>query len=125
MCVFHRRSGQAQWAKARLVRYADDFVIMAKALGRIRAWVERTVEGWLGLTINREKTRIVRLTPEQRTRVSTFSATRFGMSWDRYGRGHALFHGGALGQGGHSDEGRQCGQLINSRHNGIEPDAAC
>jgi RNA-directed DNA polymerase len=28
--VFHREDGPAQWAKAKLVRYADDFVVMAR-----------------------------------------------------------------------------------------------
>jgi len=54
--VFHRRNGPGRWAKARLVRFADDFVIMARYVGpQITGWVERTVEGWLGLKINREK----------------------------------------------------------------------
>lgn len=61
---FHR-DGPGTWAKARLVRYADDFVIMARYVGnRITGWVEQTVEGWLGLTINRTKTRVIVLTPE-------------------------------------------------------------
>lgn len=43
--VFHRRGGPGRWAKARLVRYADDFVIMARFVeGQITGWVERTVE---------------------------------------------------------------------------------
>jgi len=62
--VFHRAGGPAQWAGARLVRYADDFVILAKAIEpRLTTWVERTLEGWLGLTINRTKTRVVQMAP--------------------------------------------------------------
>lgn len=58
---FHR-DGPGQWAHARLVRYADDFVIMARYIGaRITTWVDGTVEGWLGLTINRRKTRVIEL----------------------------------------------------------------
>jgi RNA-directed DNA polymerase len=39
---FHR-DGPGQWAHARLVRYADDFVIMARYIGaRITTWVD----GW-------------------------------------------------------------------------------
>lgn len=61
---FHR-DGPGKWAKAHLVRYADDFVIMARYVGdRITGWVEDTVEGWLGLTINRRKTRVVVLEPD-------------------------------------------------------------
>jgi RNA-directed DNA polymerase len=54
--------GPAVWAKARLVRYADDFVVMAKHLSpRIVAFIEETIEGRLGLVLNREKTKIVKL----------------------------------------------------------------
>jgi len=45
-----------------MVRYADDFVILARYQGdRILDWVEVTVEDWMGLEINREKTKVVRL----------------------------------------------------------------
>jgi RNA-directed DNA polymerase len=60
--VFYRADGPGVWAKAKLVRYADDFVILARYQGaRLREWIETTIEDWLGLSINREKTRIVRL----------------------------------------------------------------
>lgn len=59
---FYRDEGPGKWAKAKLVRYADDFVILARFIdGRITRWVEHTLEGWMGLTLNREKTRVVRL----------------------------------------------------------------
>jgi RNA-directed DNA polymerase len=45
-----------------LVRYADDFVVMARYQGpRIDEWLDAKLEGWLGLTINREKTKVVNL----------------------------------------------------------------
>ena len=87
---FHRRAGPGQWANARLIRYADDFVIMAKDIGQIPAWVELTIEGWLGLTINREKTRIVRFTPDSGESLDFLSYT-FRYDWDRYGRGTHYF----------------------------------
>ena len=60
--VFYRADGPAQWAKAKLVRYADDFVILAKYQGEaLTRFVEMKLEGWLGLTLNRTKTRIVDL----------------------------------------------------------------
>ncbi len=60
--VFHRVNGPAHWAKARLVRYADDFVILARYISpRIEAFIEQKIEGWLGLSINREKTRVLDL----------------------------------------------------------------
>ena len=40
--VFHRADGPARFAKATLVRYADDFVILARYQGpRLIAWVEK------------------------------------------------------------------------------------
>jgi RNA-directed DNA polymerase len=58
--LFHRGDGPYRWADARLVRYADDFVILAKYVGgRVRQFVEQTLQGRFGLTINAEKTRTV------------------------------------------------------------------
>lgn len=59
---FHQKGGPAQFANARIIRYADDFVIMARYIGEeITDWVEATAEDWMGLTINRDKTTIVNL----------------------------------------------------------------
>jgi RNA-directed DNA polymerase len=59
---FHSRSGPAQWANARLVRYADDFVVLMRAGDeRVVRWLEETLEQWMGLKLHREKTRIVDL----------------------------------------------------------------
>jgi RNA-directed DNA polymerase len=81
--VFHRRGGPAQWAGARLVRYADDFVILAKDIGpRLTTWVEATVEEWLGLTINRTKTRVVQLEPGE---ALDFLGYTFRYRPDQYG----------------------------------------
>ncbi|MDO5582337.1 MAG: group II intron maturase-specific domain-containing protein, partial [Planctomycetia bacterium] len=58
--VFHGKEGPGTFANARLVRYADDFVIMAKYVGgRIENWVEGKLEAWMGLIINREKTKVL------------------------------------------------------------------
>lgn len=60
--LFHRAEGPYHWAKARLVRYADDFVILARYQGqRIEQWLTATIEDWLGLEINRSKTSVVHL----------------------------------------------------------------
>jgi RNA-directed DNA polymerase len=57
--VFYHKDGPAQWAKATLVRYADDFVVLAHYISTpLKAFIEAKIEGWLGLKINREKTRI-------------------------------------------------------------------
>lgn len=60
--LFHRTDGPYRWADARLVRYADDFVILAKFIGvRIEGFVEQTLQRRFGLTVNRDKTRTVKL----------------------------------------------------------------
>ena len=60
--MFHREGGPYHWAKARLVRYADDFVVLAYWQGqRIQQWITATLEDWLGLEINRAKTTVVHL----------------------------------------------------------------
>jgi RNA-directed DNA polymerase len=59
---FHGGQGPYHWANARLVRYADDFVIMARYIGpQIRSFTESLLEGRFGLKINRDKTRVVKL----------------------------------------------------------------
>lgn len=85
--AFHGATGPASWAKARLVRYADDFVVLARWQGsRLREWVERVLEERLGLVVNREKTRIVRLKEEG----AAFDFLGFTLGWlpDLKGRGH-------------------------------------
>jgi RNA-directed DNA polymerase len=60
--VFHQACGPATWAKAKLVRYADDFVILARYQSeRLQSFVKEKIENWLGLEINQEKTKIVDL----------------------------------------------------------------
>ncbi len=82
---FHRHDGPRTWANARMVRYADDFVVLARYVGgRITGFVEDVLEEWLGLTINREKTRVVRLT-EPGTSVDFLGYT-FRYDRDLYGR---------------------------------------
>jgi RNA-directed DNA polymerase len=77
---FHR-TGPGEWANARLVRYADDFVIMARYIGwRITGWVDDTMEGWLGLTINRTKTRVIKLAPEGEDQLDFLGYT-FRYEW--------------------------------------------
>ncbi|MBV8229709.1 MAG: hypothetical protein JO329_06980 [Planctomycetaceae bacterium] len=59
---FTRTDGPATWAKAKLVRYADDFVVLARYQSRrLIDWIEGTLEGRFRLTVNREKTRIVKM----------------------------------------------------------------
>lgn len=60
--AFHGPEGPAHWANARIVRYADDFVVLAKWMGpRLVQWLESQLEVRFRLTINRQKTRVVHL----------------------------------------------------------------
>ena len=52
-------------AGAGLVRYADDFVILTGRFSQtLKAFIEEKLEGWMGLRINREKTRCFNLKEE-------------------------------------------------------------
>jgi RNA-directed DNA polymerase len=63
--AFHRTSGPVRWAEAKLVRYADDFVVLARRIEpKLIGFVEEKLESRLGLVINREKTRVVDLKEE-------------------------------------------------------------
>ncbi len=65
--MFHRQGGPYHWAKARLVRYADDFVVLAYWQGqRLEKWITYTLEDWLGLKLNRDKTKVVNLKESDR-----------------------------------------------------------
>jgi len=60
--AFHFQNGPTNWANARLIRYADDFVVMARYQGKaLVEYIETKLENWMGLQINRDKTRIVEL----------------------------------------------------------------
>ena len=84
--LFHRADGPVQWAGAKLVRYADDFVVLARYQGtRLTGWTESKLEGWLGLEIHREKTRVVHL-KEEGARLDFLGFT-FRYHEDLYGRG--------------------------------------
>lgn len=62
--LFYRADGPGRWADARLVRYADDFVVLARRqTAALHEWIEQTLEKRFGLTINRSKTKVVRLGP--------------------------------------------------------------
>lgn len=80
--MFFSKNGPATWAKAKLVRYVDDFVVMARFIDhRITDFIEQSIEGRLSLEINREKTRIVRV--KEQGEVLDFLGYRF-----RYSRNH-------------------------------------
>ncbi len=83
---FTRTMGSGAGARAHLIRFADDFVILARGWNdRLGHWVERQVEQWLGLTLQREKSRRVDLTPTSSETVDFLGYT-FRYEEDRYGR---------------------------------------
>ena len=85
--LFHGAQGPAQWANAKLVRYADDMVILAREwTAELTEWVESKLEGKFGLTINREKTRVVKVKPGG----GSLDFLGYTFRWDRdlKGRSH-------------------------------------
>lgn len=85
--LFYRSDGPGTWANARLVRYADDFVVLARYQGqRLIDWVEQTLEGRFRLQVNRRKTRLVNM----RQPGAHFDFLGFTFRYDRdlQGRGH-------------------------------------
>jgi RNA-directed DNA polymerase len=84
--AFYGAQGPATWAQARMVRYADDFVIMAQRVTpQLIEWVESQLEGRFRLTINRSKTRTVDL--KQPSASIDFLGYTFRFDRDLFGRG--------------------------------------
>jgi len=78
--AFHQPDGPATWANAKLVRYADDFVVLARYVGdRLTGWIESQLEGRFRLTINREKTRVIDL----KAAGATLDFLGFTLRYDR------------------------------------------
>jgi len=102
--AFHRADGPAQWANAKLVRYADDFVVLARYQSqRLRGFIEDKLEGWLGLTVNREKTRVVEL-KEPKASLDFLGYT-FRFDRDLHGGKSPVSEPGTFGQGAGSRAG--------------------
>ena len=84
--LFHGPQGPSRWADARLVRYADDMVILAREwTGELTEWVESRLEGKFGLEINREKTRVVEVKPGG----GSLDFLGYTFRWDRDLRGRS------------------------------------
>lgn len=85
--LFMAVDGPGTWANARIVRYADDFVVLARSIGpRIRLWLEDLLEKRMGLRVNREKTRTLRVKPG--AEPLNFLGYSFQLHRDLRGRGH-------------------------------------
>ena len=84
--AFYGSHGPATWAQAKMVRYADDFVILASRINQpLIDWVEAQLEGRFRLTINRSKTRTVDL--KQPSASVDFLGYTFRFDRDLFGRG--------------------------------------
>jgi RNA-directed DNA polymerase len=92
--VFHSKCGPFKFANARMIRFADDFVIMARYVDeRIIQWVEAKIEEWMGLAINRDKTKVINATDSGTTLDFLGYSFRYdkhlvsgwhGRYWNRY-----------------------------------------
>jgi len=78
--AFHEEADSPyHFARARMVRFADDFVVMARFMGkRITDWLEKKLETVLGLSINRDKTGIVGM-----NRKESLNFLGFTLRYDR------------------------------------------
>jgi len=84
--LFQGPGGPARWADAKLVRYADDMVMLAREwTAELTGWVESRLEGKFGLEINREKTRVVEVKPEG----ESLDFLGYTFRWDRDLRGRS------------------------------------
>ena len=109
--VFYAPSGPGTWAKAQIVRYADDFMVLARYQGdRLTGFIESKIESWLGLELNCTKTKIVNL--RQPGASVDFLGFTFRYDRDLRGRGHrylnvmaiAQVDAGAPGQASRNDQ---------------------
>jgi RNA-directed DNA polymerase len=73
-------NGTMQRCRATLVRYADDFVILARYIGgSLKQYIEEVLENELGLTINQTKTKILNLREDK----ASFDFLGFTFRFDR------------------------------------------
>jgi RNA-directed DNA polymerase len=89
--AFHKTRA-AITGEAKLVRFADDFVILARTISNnCIAFVEEKIEKWLGLIINKEKTKVINLNQGDSL---NFLGYVFKFHEDLYGRGKKYLHMG-------------------------------
>lgn len=81
--AFHSDPKSPRWsASAILVRYADDFVLLAKTMNKgIKSWITEIIEEKLKLSINKEKTTVQNFYRKSKATVLDFLG--FSMRFDR------------------------------------------
>jgi RNA-directed DNA polymerase len=78
--LFHGPRGPARTADAKLVRYADDMVMLAREwTAELSGWVALKLEDKFGLEINRDKTRVV----EVKLEGGRLDFLGYTFRWDR------------------------------------------
>jgi RNA-directed DNA polymerase len=86
---WHRANGPRRTCNARLVRYADDFVVLARFIGEpIRRFLTELLEGKMELKLNEKKTRILDLREEGAS--LDFLGYRFRFDGSRKGSGRYM-----------------------------------
>lgn len=66
--VFHRKDGPGQEINAKLIRYADDFVVLMRFRSlEAEEFIKGKLEEWMGLVLNKEKTKVVDLKQKRRS----------------------------------------------------------
>jgi RNA-directed DNA polymerase len=64
--VFHGKENPVEANRARLIRYVDDFVVLTRYKSiQLEEFIGTKLEDWMGLIINREKTKVVKITEEK------------------------------------------------------------
>ena len=60
--AFHRKGGPKEQINARLIRYCDDFVVLMRyRSAQTEEFIRGKLEDWMGLALNKEKTKVVDL----------------------------------------------------------------
>ncbi len=115
--VFHGADGPFQWANARVIRYADDLVIMARYQGqRLREFTESKLESWLGLKLNQDKTKVVNLAASGES--FDFLGYTFRYDKDLCGRDHRYLNPGASKKALKAER-EKIRTLVNKKHSHV------
>jgi RNA-directed DNA polymerase len=87
--TFQRKGGPGKEINAKLIRFADDFVVLTRYRSRqAEEFIRGKLEGWMGLVLNKEKTKVVDL----KQKKSSIDFLGFNLRFDKskYGTGQYL-----------------------------------
>ena len=81
--LFVAPDGPGRWAGAGIVRYAGDFMVLARFISdRMLTWLTHLLEERMGLRLNREKTRVLGISRTGSERLD-FLGYSYGFHWSR------------------------------------------